>query len=191
MARLCFLLLLVLGSCATHHVRSEYGEQLPSAEEIVYLSGDREHVAVFSKERTRFGFTSLVISNREWPSYPAAYLPKKDGVHCLSVGSRGDSDEYAIKRPLREGELYKCLATTFRVSQCFDECRAAIIEIDRPLSGSHEGTLKNFMYVDNCRGVIILAGMSDLSKGVPLNAEWLQGEVGILPDPTYPNCRRF
>lgn len=189
MARL-HLLLFVLASCTTHRASTEKGP-LPSAEEIIYLSSDRQHVAVFSKERSRFGFTNLVIANREWPSSPAVYLQTNDGVQCLSVGSQGNSDEYAIKRPFREGESYKCLTTTFRVSKCFDECRAAIIEINWRLSGDREDTLKRYMYVDNCRGVIILGGVSDLSQGIPLNAEWLQGEVGILSDPTYPSCRRF
>jgi hypothetical protein len=99
--------------------------------------------------------------------------------------------EFAIKRPIRTGQQYQCLETSFRVTQCFDYCKAAIIEILRPLSGNVAGTYKDSMYVDSCRGVIILGTLSDLSEGVPLNAELLQGEVGILSDPAYPNCRRF
>lgn len=162
-----------------------------STNEIIYLSSDMKYVAVFSKNQARFGPTDLAIVNPEWPSSPAVYFVTKDGVQCLSIGPQATSDEYAIKRPVKKGERYKCRRTMFHVAQCFDDCRAAIIKIDRPLSGSRGGTLKGSMYVDNCRGVIILGGVIDLSKGIPLNAEWLRGEVGILADPAYPNCQSF
>jgi hypothetical protein len=63
--------------------------------------------------------------------------------------------------------------------------------MDRTLSGNAGGTYKASMYVDNCRGVIILSAVSNLAEGIPLNAQWLRGEVGILADPDYPKCRSF
>jgi hypothetical protein len=113
-----------------------------------------------------------------------------DNVRCVSVGMPGNSVEFAVKRPIRMGEEYKCLRTSFRVSRCFDDCKGAIIEILRPLSGNAVGTYKASMYVESCRGVIILSAAFDLAEGIPLSASWLRGEVGILADPDYPKCRR-
>lgn len=184
-------LLLLAASCSAYGSQSKGVTHLPFQGEIVYLSSDMEHVAVFSREKTRFGPTNLTIANQEWPSDPATYFDLGQGISCISVGSESNSLEYAIKRPIKMDDKYKCLRTEFQVTRCFNKCRAAIIEIDRPLSGNREGTLEASMYVENCRGVIILSAVSDLSEGIPLSAEWLRGEVGILADPAYPNCKSF
>lgn len=192
MAKLYLIvLLLLISSCSAYGTQSKRLTHITFGGEIVYLSSDMEHVAVFSKDKTRFGPTNLTIVNQEWPSSPARYFDLGQGLSCISVGSEGSSLEYAIKRPIKINDKFKCLKTEFQVIRCFNKCRAAIIEIDRPLSGGRKGTLEASMYVENCRGVIILSAVTDLSEGIPLSAEWLRGEVGILADPAYPNCRSF
>jgi hypothetical protein len=173
--------------CASQQSRGEVIEQLPFPAEVRYQSSDLDHVAVFSKERTRFGPPDLT-TDPDWPASPAKYIRINGNVWCMSVGKQGYAHEYAVRRPIKLHDSYKCLRTTFHVVRCFDECSAAIIEIGFPLSGNRPGTYKGSMYVDDCRGVIILGVVSDLSKGIPLNAEWLRGEVGILAHPDYPRC---
>lgn len=191
MAKARLFLISLLTFFVAHRAQSEEILPLPLPDEIIYLSSNREFVAVFSKDRARYGPMDLAISNPDWPTSSATYLQTRDGIQCLSVGPKEYSIEYALKRPIRNDDTYKCLNTKFRVIRCFDACRAAIIKIDRPLGGNRKGTLEGSMYVDNCRGVIILGGVVDLSKGIPLNAEWLRSEVGILADPAYPNCESF
>lgn len=191
MSKLWMLLLLSMNSCALSQPGHGDIKYSPFKNETVYLSTDLAHVAVFSKHRTRFGPTDLVIANIEWPSSSATYFETDAGVQCLTVGKSEISIEYAVKRPLTAGENYTCLRTTFRVVQCFYECKAAIIEMDRPLSGGQPGAYQSYMYVDNCRGVLILGVVADLREGIPLNAEWLRGEVGILVHPDYPKCHPF
>lgn len=180
--------MLFLASCASTAEYNQISKYIKKGE-VVYLSSDLSDIAVFSKERTRFGPTDLTIANPEWPSFPAVYSETSDGVQCVSVGEPETTTQYAVKRPLKAGEEYRCLKTVFRVVKCFYECRAAIIEIDRPLSGGKPGAYQSYMYVDNCRGVTILSTIADLRKGIPLNAEWLRGNVGILAHPDYPRCR--
>jgi len=104
------------------------------------------------------------------------------------MGAPGNNVEYAIRRPIRAGDRYRCLGTTFRVTRCFAECRAAVVEIDAPLSGGVPGTRKTYMYVDSCVGVLAFSQIADLAQGIPLDAVWLRGNVGILADPSYPEC---
>src|SRR5688572_10570049 len=114
MSKLWVLLLLSITSCAS--VRSEGGgvKHLPFNKEFVYLSSDLAHVAVFSKQRTRFGPTDLAIANPEWPSSPATYFETSEGVQCLSIGDPAISSQYAVKRPIKMGEKYNCFHTLFR-----------------------------------------------------------------------------
>lgn len=188
--RLFYLLVVLLGACTTYSEGARFSKYV-AKNEVAYLSTDLGQVAIFSKTRTRFGPTDLTVANPVWPSFPAKSFQTGDGVQCVSVGEAGIAIQYAVKRPLKLSEQYKCLGTTFRVTECFYECLAAIIEIDRPLSGGKPGAYQQYIYVDNCRGVLILGGTTDLSKGIPLNAEWLRGEVGILAHPDYPKCRSF
>jgi len=190
MPKLYLLAFFALVSCAASSLGVRV-KSLPLEDEIIYLSSDLAHVAVFSKKSTRFGPTDLTVVNPEWPASPARHFITDDRVQCVSIGSSETSDEYAIKRPIKSGEQYSCLRTKFRVAQCFNDCKAAIIEIDRPYSGNKPGTYTSYMYVDNCRGALILSEVNDLSQGIPLNAEWLRGEIGILADPDYPKCRSF
>jgi hypothetical protein len=187
MSRFILSFILMLAACATddkRHHRSSW-----ETGEIRYVSADLSRMGVFYKGGARLGSPPGVSAI--WPPAPTREIDLDESIRCLSVGTPGNSVEFAIKRPIRIGQQYQCLETSFRVSKCFDYCKAAIIEVVRLASGNLAGTYKDSMYVDSCRGVIILGTLSDLSEGVPLNAEWLQGEVGILSDPTYPNCRRF
>lgn len=188
--RFSYTLTILLMSC-THQAEHERISKYILRNEVVYLSSDMSDITIFSRERTRFGPTDLTIANPEWPSSIAKYYETNDGVQCISVGESELSIEYAVKRPLTAGEQYRCLRTTFRVVQCFYECRAAIIKMARPLSGGQPGAYQSYMYLDNCRGAVILSEVNDLSKGIPLDAEWLRGEVGILAHPNYPKCRPF
>jgi hypothetical protein len=191
MCRYWALLLLAITSCASTQPQGSDTKYLPFDKEFIYLSSDLDHVAVFSKDRTCFGPTDLTIVNKEWPASPAIYFETSQGVRCVSIGTAENSSQYAIKRPIKTEEQYSCLGTTFRVVRCFDNCKAAIIEKGEPMSGSRGGTYNSYMYVENCRGLIVLGVVSDLRKGIPLNAEWLRGEVGILAHPDYPRCRPF
>lgn len=188
MRRLSALLILALTSCIAGSAESPV-KSLRLDREVIYMSLDSADVAVFSKKRTRFGPTDLTIVNPEWPAYPARHFITEDRVQCVSIGSSDNSDEYAVRRPIKLGEQYNCVRTKFRVTKCFEDCRTAIIEIDRPLSGGKPGSYQSYMYLDNCRGALILSEIADLSNGIPLNAEWLRGEVGILAHPDYPKCR--
>jgi hypothetical protein len=180
--RLWYLLALFLANCAFDFEK----QRDVSRSEIAYLSKDRANAAIFTKETARFGPADLA-----WPVFSAKHFKTEDGVQCISVGEKGTSIEFAVKRPLTEGETYSCLGTLFRVTQCFYECRAAIIEMDRELSGGRPGIYHSYMFLDNCRGAIVLSEINDFSKGIPINAEHLRGKVGILPHPDYPKCRPF
>lgn len=182
--RRLYLLFLFLASCAQDFGQHRHGEQT-SKNEILYLSSDLAHAAIFSKDTAYFGPADLTFAS------PAKYFETDHGIQCLSVGKPGFSIQFAVKRPLTAGESYTCLGAKFRVVQCFEECKAAIVEMDRPLSGGQPGAYQSYMYVDNCRGMLILGVVADLRDGIPLNAEWLRGEVGILAHPDYPKCRFF
>jgi hypothetical protein len=156
--------------------------------DIKYLSSDLRHAVVFSKERARFG-PRLALSP-DWGSSPARFFGAGDHVQCVSVGPPGNTEEFAVKRPLKAGERYNCLTTTFRVTRCFEDCRAAAIE-RRVRSGNRGGTLKSYMYVDNCLGVLVFSQVGNLAEGIPIHAPWLRGTVGILADSQHPKCNRF
>lgn len=188
MRRLGLLPILALAGCSAGSANNR-AELLSWGGEIIYISIDLANVAVFSESATRFGPTDLTIANPEWPASPARRFTTDDRVQCVSIGSLETSDEYAVKRPIKFGEQYSCLRTKFRVAQCFDDCSAAIIEMDRPYSGKKPGTYTSYMYVDDCRGALIISEINDFSQGIPLSAKWLRGEVGILAHPDYPKCR--
>jgi hypothetical protein len=157
-----------------------------SDQDIVYISGDLQHVAVFSPTSARFG--PRLALGTDWPSSPARYFEPSEHVQCVSVGPPGNPPgntvEFAIKRPIRAGERYRCLTTSFRVIRCFDRCRAAVIEIVSQLGGHARGTLTSHMYVDACLGVVVISSFADnLTEGIPHEAPLLRGRVGILADP--------
>ena len=161
------------------------------AEEIIYVSSDLSRVAVFGKDHARFG-SALALSGIGWPSSPARYLEIEENIQCVSVGPAFSSIEFAIKRPIKEGEKYRCLKTSFHVVKCFAGCRAAIVERRFPLGGSMSRVFrKSYLYVDDCLGVSAFSESSNLQKGIPHDAEWLRGSVGILADKAFPGCSRF
>jgi len=153
---------------------------------IKYVSSDLEHVVIFSPQKARSG--PSFVSSSLWPSLPAKYFDAGNGIRCASVGPPGNTTEFAIKRPLRLGDRYGCLGTTFRVTRCFQDCRSAIIEVVRPLTGHRRGTRKAYMQVSSCLGVLVISEVHDLRRGIPIDAEWLRSPVGILSDPADPGC---
>jgi hypothetical protein len=46
------------------------------------------------------------------------------------------------------------------------------------------------MYVNSCLGVLAFSS-ENLAGRISLAAELLRGNVGILADPNYPDCRSF
>lgn len=183
----------MLGSCTSNQAIPALRPMAISAREIVYVSSDQDRVAIFTPETARFGENPLAFSAAIWPSATARYFDTADGVQCVSVGPLAHAEDFAIKRPLRDGETYQCLATSFRVTRCFQGCRAAVIERVSTLGGNDNGTLKTYMYVNDCLGVLILSlrPNADFEEGIPLDAEWLRGSVGILPHRDYPRCTPF
>jgi hypothetical protein len=164
----------------------ERGAAPASESEIAYVSTDLRHAAVFTQQGARFGPPLLVFSPVE-PFSPARYFDTADGAQCISVGPPGSTVEFAIKRPIVAGEQYRCLATSFRVVRCFEGCRAAVIEIEARLDNDR-GSLKSYIYAHNCLGVLVFSQNGDLAGGIPLDAEWLRGNVGILADRNHPAC---
>jgi hypothetical protein len=106
------------------------------------------------------------------------------------MGIPGNTTEYAIKRPIRTGERYQCGRTSFRVIRCFADCRAAVIEYDTRFA-DNLGAPEGYLYVNGCLGILAFSPTGDLAEGIPLAAELLRGNVGILADPNYPGCRSF
>jgi acyl-CoA synthetase (AMP-forming)/AMP-acid ligase II len=162
-----------------------------SSDEIVYMSSDRRLVAVFTDNSARFGEFFLELSKVTATPSPATYFESSGNIQCVSVGPPQDSIQFAIKRPIKQGEEYHCLKSRFRVSKCFDECRAAVLQVSSPLSGGASGFLESQIYVDNCFGILAFSVAGDLANGIPLNAQWLRGPVGILAHRNYPKCRPF
>jgi hypothetical protein len=183
------ILLLVLASCASHGAAVTNGIASVSGSEIRYASVDLRHLIIFAEDGAHFG-PPLEF----WPAHPpppTRYFEPSEGVQCVSIGHDSqNSTDYAIKRPIRAGERYRCLTTAFRVIECFMDCQAAIIEREWRLSNG-DGTLKSYMYVDSCLGVLAFSESNDLAESIPRDTAWLRGEVGILADRHYPDCRPF
>jgi hypothetical protein len=184
--KLAWVLLLTVAACASGPSAMADAAAPARVEEIVYLSADRGSLAVFSGESARFGPLDLALRNPEWPSLPARYF-QKGGTYCVSIGGPAGSREYAIKRPIRKGERYKCQSSSFYVAKCFGDCKSAIIEHKHDLIGDN-GFIKSYFYVDSCAGVIGFSQNDSMANGIPLDAEWLRGSVGILAATDYPSC---
>jgi len=159
------------------------------AQDIRYISTDLGSVLVFSRQGTRFGDLNALYPGL-WPSHRAELIESEDGVRCVLIGPRESAVELAIRRPIRTGDRYRCLRSSFRVARCFNDCRAAIVEVEAPASGndSTRGPLKHFMYVDRCLGMLAYSVVGDMEQGLPLGAMWLRGRVGVLADPRQPGC---
>lgn len=179
-----FIFLLILGSCASYRSAGAREPMPGAAQEIVYASTDLRHVIVFAPDRVEFG--PPLDFRPETRSDPPRYFEPSEGVRCVSLGPPGNSIEYAIKRPIRADERYQCGTTSFRVTRCFGDCQAAVIEVT-----DRRGVVTSHLYVNRCLGVLAFSQTGDLTQGIPLDAELLRGNVGILADPHFPDCRSF
>lgn len=177
----------MLASCAAHQPTVTSTMATPHVLEIRYVSSDLDNAMVFSDNSARAG-SIFAFSPGLWPASPTRAIQTEDGVQCLSMGTPGNSVEFAIKRPIRASDRYTCLRSSFRVTHCFADCRAAVVEVDAPLGGTASGTSKAYMYVDSCVGLLAYSDTRDLANGIPPDAAWLRGNMGILADPSYPEC---
>lgn len=183
------IIMLVLASFPTSQAQRPLMTASPPSQDVEYISSDLKNSAVFTPQSVRFG-PFWARSEAAWPASPAKYLPAQDGIMCISFGRPGSTVEYAIKRPISLGDSYKCLESSFRVKHCYFNCRAAIIQVNTPVGTQRKrGVLRSYLYVDTCRGVIAISQVSDLSRGFPPDIPWLRGDVGILADTDYPDCK--
>lgn len=181
---ICLMLLLI---SATDEVSAGW----PTGERrIVYASSDLRRVDIFMKGGAKLGVPPALSSIA--PLSPAKYFQTADLVQCVSVGPPAATIEFAIKRPIRAGDSYRCLRTSFEISRCFEDCRTAIVDVEVPLAGPlSTGTRKAYLLIDSCVGVLAISQSDDFSNGIPLDAAWLRGKVGILGDSKSPGCRQF
>lgn len=178
-------------SCAVAQPPGPPAARLEPAQDIRYVSTDLRHVLVFTRAGARFG-DLMALSPGAWPTRPAEIVAAGEGVQCISIGppELSSSVQIAIRRPLRVGDRYSCLRTSFRVIRCFEDCRAAVVEEQSPGSGNNprHDPLKSYLYVDSCRGLLAYSVVRSMTDAMPLSAMWLRGEVGVLADPRYPAC---
>ena len=190
--KLAPLLALILISCVSPE-SMESRAAARAAGEIRYLSLDHARAFVFSGRTARSGSIEAYAvppPNQPTPPDPMRTFRTADDVQCVSVGPPGDSIEFAVRRPIRAGDRYTCLGSSFEVTHCTDDCRSAIIRVEHPRAPDI-GPFRSQMYVDSCRGVLIWSDIEDLVEGVPLNAFLLRDPVGILADPSYPACNYY
>lgn len=188
--KLALLLTITLISCTSTGAVEMQNAASGDAVEIKYLSLDHYNAFVFSDRTARSGSIeayALPAAIAPYPSSPIRTFRTADNVHCVSVGSPGNTTEFAIRRPIRAGDRYTCLGSSFEVSHCTDDCRSAIVRVERAREPDI-GPLRSQMYVDSCRGVLTFSDTGDLLEGIPLDAPLLRGPVGILADPNYPEC---
>lgn len=193
LGKLAPLLALVLTSCASPGSVDRRTGASGAPAEIRYLSLDHRRVMVFSGGTGRSGGIHNYgppDPNNPNPPYPMREFHTADGVRCISVGPPGITDEFAVRRPIRAGDRYACLGSKFEVTHCTADCRSAIIGVETS-RGPGLDPIRSQMYVDSCRGVLILSDTGDLLEGVPLNARLLRDSVGILADPDYPACNWY
>jgi len=184
------LTILSLSVGVMSRVRAAESNEIRSAQEIRYVSADLRSAMVFAGGMVRAG-NILALSPGLIPPSPTRMFETRDHVQCLAAGVSGSDVEFAIRKPIRMGDQYTCLRTAFRVIRCFARCRAAIIEVESRLGGGVVGTRKSYMYVDSCIGLLAFSQVHDLSHGLPLDAVWLRGDVGILADDNYPLCNTY
>jgi hypothetical protein len=186
-------LALILISCASPGPVERPTAMSSAAGEIRYLSLDHYFAFVFSGQTARSGGIEAYAPLSPvlpYPSSPMRAFRTRDGVECVSVGPAGNTIEFALRRPIRAGDRYGCLGSTFEVTDCTNNCRSAIIRVERARAPDI-GPFRSQMYVDSCRGVLIFSDTGDLTQGVPLDARLLRDPVGILADPDYPACNWY
>ncbi|HVQ06842.1 MAG TPA: hypothetical protein VMS43_00255 [Allosphingosinicella sp.] len=192
LGKLAPFLALILISCATPQSVGRRAAASGAAEEIRYLSLDHTRVIVFSGRTGRSGGIEAYVSLPTDVTPPSLMREFRtaDAVRCVSLGPPGNTIEFAVRRPIRVGDRYACLGTSFEVTHCTDNCRSAIIRVERS-SGPDIEPSRSQMYVDRCRGLLIWSDTGDLMQGVPLDAFLLRDPVGILADPDYPACNWY
>lgn len=189
--RLFLAWLFILGGCTTVGLGPDDSGAVSASRDIRYITGDYSNAFVFSDGEFRGG-SILALRPGGWSASVIEAVRLGEGIECLSIGTRGNWIQYAVKRPIRADEEYRCRATTFHVTQCFDGCRAAIVRADIPLSGPNpSGSYSQFMYVDNCRGVLVFSLFDIAAEGIPLSAFLLRGARGILAAPDGEDCALF
>jgi hypothetical protein len=187
------LLALSLISCASPGSVERHAAMASAATEIRYLSLDHARAFVFSGRTARSGGIEAYAPPSPivpYPSSPMREFRTADNARCVSVGPPGNTIEFAVRHPIRAGDRYSCLGSTFEVTHCTDGCRSAIIRVELARAPDI-GPLRSQMYVDSCRGVLIFSDTGDLTQGVPLDARLLRDPVGILADPDYPACNWY
>ncbi len=70
-------------------------------------------------------------------------------------------------------------------------CRSAVVQVDARLGAGRPGTLRSYMYVDDCLGLMAYSQLKDFTGGIPLDAPWLRSGVGVLASDNYPKCKLF
>lgn len=181
---LAFLLMLAPSVSAQPAGEAQSG---PPRQEIVYTSLDLRHSIAFAQDGVRFG--PPMEYRPEFPPGEARYIRGEDGVHCVSIGIPGNTTNYAIKRPIKAGERYRCDRTSFWVVRCFEHCRSAIIEYNSRADAFKEP--EGHLYVNNCVGVIAISQGSKLKKDLPIGTPVLRNNAGILAHPDFPECNAF
>jgi hypothetical protein len=157
------------------------------ASRVLYISSDFSNAALFSDTEARFGHPGL--PPEIWSGYAAERLRLPGGIECVSVDLRSGHREYAIRRPMELDDEYRCRGTAFVVQRCFNECTTAVVRVQRSVPGQgSRGAFSASMLVDVCRGVLIISEANDLSEGIPFDAAWLRGNVGILASDSHPGC---
>jgi hypothetical protein len=159
----------------------------PSDRTTTYVSTNLDSVIVFKGDHVRFG-PNLALSDVAWPASHAEYLQPSAGIDCVSMGPSATSEEFAVKRPIKLGERYRCKSTAFAVIKCYANCRAAVVQVEKPLANGRPG-LKSYLYIDDCLGVVAYSQVRSFYSGIPNDAPVLRGDVGVLASKDYPGCR--
>jgi len=154
-------------------------------QDAVYSTSNPRHpVSSFGVDGYRDGLVLCYLS--QCPTSPIRRLQPSVGVQCISLGAPGNTVEYALRRPIKAGDRYSCLGTSFRVLRCFDRCNGAVVQREwRSVNGRVQ---RASLYVERCRGVVAFSHDEDMPGGIPFDAQLLRGAVGILADPDDPGC---
>lgn len=179
--------LIALAAASVFGLRSAPAEALDAPHEprgAIHYTGPSSHDFMdFSPDGVREG----PLIDLSQPGYATRYLTPSANVQCVSIGVPGNTLDFAVRRPIRLHDRYECVRTSFRVTRCIENCRAAVIQQTITLGRSHPPLVSSF-YVSSCRGIIAISDESDMLHGIPFDALLLSGHVGILADPAFPNC---
>lgn len=155
---------------------------------VNYVSTDLRFAMSFKNGSAIIG--PLVVLRDDHSPFPLKFIGHNPQMKCLSVGPEGNTDEFALKRPIVLGDRYKCLKTSFIVETCFENCKSAVLRRETPISNGI-GTLTAYMLVNQCRGMTAFSQVGDLRNGIPLDAVVLRGNAGILSTTITPRCDMY